>query len=225
MSTERLEFLIGRENITKLQTATVAVIGLGGVGGVSAITLARCGVGTLIIQDFDVVEPSNINRQIIANYETIGRYKTDLVEEEIRKINPDCKIIKLQERYNVHSSLFNYKFDFLIDAIDKIDDKFHLIKTCLKNKVNFISSMGAAKKMDQTKLAIMDIWKTSYDPLAKILRKKLKDERIYDKIIVGSSTEDPKKIPNLGSYMPVTASMGLLLADYVIKKIIQGEES
>src|SRR5690606_30760826 len=110
MSFERLGFLVGEDSLEKLKNAKVAVVGLGGVGGVSAITLARCGVGTLVIQDFDVVQPSNINRQIIANYETIGRPKVDLVEEEIRKINPDCKIIKLQERYNEHSSLFNYKF-------------------------------------------------------------------------------------------------------------------
>lgn len=224
MSTERLEFLIGKDNIEKLKNAKVAVIGLGGVGGVSAITLARSGVGTLIVQDFDVVQASNINRQIIANYETIGKYKTDLIEEEVKRINPNCKVIKIQERFNKDSTLFNYEFDFLIDAIDKIEDKILLIKTCLEKKINFISSMGAAKKLDPTKLAVMDIWKTTYDHLAKVLRKRLRDEHIYDKIMVGSSTEKPKDIPNLGSYMPVTASMGLLLADYAIKKIIQGEK-
>ena len=189
--------------------------------GISAITLARNGVGTLIIQDFDVVQSSNINRQIIANYESIGKYKVDLVEEEIKRINPNCNIIKLKERFNESSTLFNEEIDYLIDAIDSIDDKFLLIKTCLEKQVKFISSMGAAKKMDQTKLAITEISKTTYDPLAKVLRKKLRDAKIYDKIMVGSSTEEPKKITNLGSYMPVTASMGLLLADYVIKKIIE----
>lgn len=221
MSFERLEFLVGNDSLKKLENAKVAVIGLGGVGGVSAIALARCGVGTLVIQDFDIVQESNINRQIIANYDTIGKNKVDLVEEEIRRINPKCNIIKLNERFNASSELFNREFDFLIDAIDKIDDKYLLIKTCLNNKVKFISSMGAAKKMDQTKLAVMEISKTTYDPLAKILRKRLRDEKIYDKIMVGSSTEAPKQITNLGSYMPVTASMGLLIADYVIKKIIE----
>ncbi len=221
MSFERLEFLLGSSSIDKLNNSKVAVVGLGGVGGVSAITLARNGVGTLIVQDFDVVAPSNINRQIIANYETIGKSKADLVEEEIKRINPNCKIIKLNERFNENSKLFDYDFDFLIDAIDQIDDKYLLITTCVTKKINFISSMGAAKKTDQTKLAIMEISKTTYDPLAKILRKKLRDDQIYDKIMVGSSTEAPRKIANLGSYMPVTASMGLLLADYVIKKIIE----
>lgn len=221
MSFERLEYLVGNDALKRLENAKVAVVGLGGVGGVSAIALARCGIGTLVIQDFDVVQESNINRQIIANYDTIGKNKVDLVEEEIRRINPNCNIVKLNERFNASSKLFNHEFDFLIDAIDKIDDKYLLIKTCLNNKVKFISSMGAAKKMDQTKLAVMEISKTTYDPLAKILRKRLRDEKIYDKIMVGSSTEAPKQITNLGSYMPVTASMGLLIADYVIKKIIE----
>jgi len=223
MSIERLEYLIGSENILKLKNAKVAVVGLGGVGGVSAITLARCGVGTLIIQDFDVVEPSNINRQIIANYETIGRYKTDLVEEEVKRINPNCNVIKITEMFNENSCLFKQEIDFLIDAIDKLESKLLLMKTCLEKKIDFVSSMGAAKKMDPTKLAIMDIWKTSYDSLARIIRKRLKEDNIRAKIMVGCSIEKPKSIPKLGSYMPVTASMGLLLADYAIKKIIQGE--
>src|SRR5690606_33117268 len=121
MSFERLGFLVGEDSLEKLKNAKVAVVGLGGVGGVSAITLARCGVGTLVIQDFDVVQPSNINRQIIANYETIGRPKVDLVEEEVRRINPNCKIIKLNQRFNQESNLFDHEFDYLIDAIDSID--------------------------------------------------------------------------------------------------------
>lgn len=220
-SLERLRYLVGEKAIKRLNNSRVAIIGLGGVGGVAAITLARSGVGTLIIQDFDIVQVSNINRQIIANHHTIGMNKADLVEDEIRRINPNCQIIKFNERFNQDSKLFINKIDFLIDAIDVIDDKYFLITECLKNKIPFISAMGAAKKMDINKLEVTEITKTTYDPLAKILRKKLRDNKIYDKIMVVSSTEEPAKIAGLGSYMPVTAGAGLMLADYVIKQIIK----
>ncbi len=217
---ERLLYLLGQEQIEKLRNATVAVIGLGGVGGVAAITLARSGVGSLLIQDYDIVQESNINRQIIANYQTLGRKKTDVCEEEILKINPNCKVIKLDEKFNQESELFSNKFDYLIDAIDSVPDKKMLIEKSLENKICFISSMGAAKKMEPTKLSIMELRKTSYDPLAKILRSHFRDYK--EPIMVVSSTEEVKSIPNLGSYMPVTATAGLLLADYIIKKIIGG---
>jgi tRNA A37 threonylcarbamoyladenosine dehydratase len=217
---ERLLYLLGQEQIEKLRNATVAVIGLGGVGGVAAITLARSGVGSLLIQDYDIVQESNINRQIIANYQTLGRKKTDVCEEEILKINPNCKVIKLDEKFNQESELFSNKFDYLIDAIDSVPDKKMLIEKSLENKICFISSMGAAKKTEPTKLSIMDLRKTSYDPLAKILRSHFRDYK--EPIMVVSSTEEVKPIPNLGSYMPVTATAGLLLADYIIKKIIGG---
>ena len=218
---ERIIPLIGSDNFLKLQSAKVAVIGLGGVGGICAITLARSGVGTLIVQDFDVVQESNINRQIIANYDSLGRFKTDLVKEEVKKVNPKCEVITITERYDENSRLFDYQFDYLIDAIDAIDSKFLLIRSCLNKKIPFISSMGAAKKMDLRKLEILEISKTSYDPIAKILRKKLRDSGIFDKVMVVSSTEPAKDLPMLGSYMPVTSTAGLLLADYIIKQIIK----
>lgn len=220
-SLERLEIVLGNENIKKLNSASVAVIGLGGVGGICVNTLARCGVGTLIIQDFDIVQESNINRQIVANYETIGKYKVDVAYEEIKRINPDCNVIKIIEKFDENSILFNNKFDYLIDAIDDINGKFLLIKTCLDKNIELISSMGAARKLDPTKITVMDIKKTTHDPLAKILRKKLRDAQIYDKIMVASSTEMPMDTHGLGSYMPVTSNMGLILADYIIKKIIE----
>jgi len=219
---ERLEYLFGNTNIEKLKQAKVAVIGLGGVGGVAALALARTGVGSLIIQDYDIVQESNINRQLIANYETLGRKKADVMEEEILKVNPTCSVIKLDERFCEESKLFTYEFDYLIDAIDSVADKFFLIKECLKRKLTFISAMGAAKKVDPTKLVVTEIKKTCADPLAKILRRRLREENINEKVMVVSSTEVPAKIPALGSYMPVTATAGLLLADYIVKLIITG---
>jgi tRNA A37 threonylcarbamoyladenosine dehydratase len=219
---ERLEYLIGKEKLSKLKASKVAVIGLGGVGGICALTLARSGIGTLIIQDFDVVTETNINRQVIAYYDTIGKNKAELVAEEIARINPDCQVTVLKEKFNSESHLFEFPFDFLVDCIDSVPDKYLLITECLKQSVPFVSSMGAAKKMDLKKLAIMDLAKTAYDPLAKVIRKKLRDAGVFETVMVVSSTEAPAPIEKLGSYMPVTATAGIMLADYAIKQLLKG---
>lgn len=218
---ERIETLIGENNFEKLSNETVAIVGVGGVGGTSIMTLARCGVGTLIIQDFDVVCESNFNRQVVANIDTLGKNKVDAMEEIILKINPKCKVIKLNEKFDSNSKLFSYDFNYLIDAIDSVNDKLLLIKTCLEKNINFISSMGTAKKFDIKKLEITIINKTSYDPLAKVIRKRLRENNINNSFMVLSSTEEPKKSDCLGSYMPVTSTAGMMLADYIIKKIIE----
>jgi len=219
---ERLEYLIGKEKLSKLKASKVAVIGLGGVGGICALTLARSGIGTLIIQDFDVVTETNINRQVIAYYDTLGKNKAELVAEEIARINPDCQVTVLKEKFNSESHLFEFPFDFLVDCIDSVPDKYLLITECLKRSVLFVSSMGAAKKMDLKKLAIMDLSKTAYDPLAKVIRKKLRDAGVFETVMVVSSTEAPAPIDKLGSYMPVTATAGIMLADYAIKQLLKG---
>lgn len=219
---ERLECLIGKDNLQKAQLATVAVVGLGGVGGVCALTLARSGVGHLLIQDFDVVQETNINRQIIANYQSLGQKKTKLIEEEIKKINPQCQVTVLDERFDEHSSLFSHSFDYLVDAIDSVSDKYLLIKTCLQHGIPLISAMGTAKKMDLQKLSVLEIKKTTYDPLAKIIRKRLRDDGFIQTVIVVSSTEPIPALKELGSYMPVTSTAGLLLADYILKAIWKG---
>ena len=171
---ERLGNLITENGLKRLALAKVAIIGLGGVGGEACIALARSGVGTLVIQDYDRVEESNFNRQIIANLTNLNRLKVDAMEELILSINPKCHVIKLSEKYNVNSSLFTNEFDYLIDAIDSIEDKYLLIKNCLEHNITFISSMGTARKMDLKKLAIMDISHTTYDPIARIIKKKLR---------------------------------------------------
>ena len=190
---QRLEALLGIENLEKLKNSSVAVVGLGGIGGMATISLARSGIGTIIIQDFDVVCESNFNRQIIANVDTIGKKKVDVMEEMILKINPNCNVIKLDEKFNSSSRLFEYKFDYLIDAIDSVDDKILLIESCLNKKIDFISSMGTAKKVDIKKLSITKINQTAYDPLAKVVRRKLRDKNISDNFMVLSSNEEPKK--------------------------------
>ena len=213
---ERLLPLFKEEGLKKLNNATVAVVGVGGVGGICAITLARSGVGTIIIQDFDKVEESNINRQIIANYNTIGLYKVDVLEKQIKEINPNCKVIKLNSFFDKDNlSLFSYNIDYVIDAIDSFESKCLLIENCINRNIQFISSMGAAKKLDLTKVSITKINKTSYDPLAKKIRNAFKNNNFY----VVSSTEEPK-CEELGSYMPVVSTFGILAAHHVIMKII-----
>ena len=207
-------------NFHEIQKARVAVVGLGGVGGIAAICLARSGVSHFVLCDFDKVNITNFNRQIVAGYSTIGEYKVDVIEKMIKDINKDAEIIKLKEPFNKESTLFNYKFNYLIDAIDDVDNKYLLIKETLKRDITLISSMGTAKKLDIKKLNIVDINKTAYDPLAKIIRKRMRDEGLKLKFMCLSSTEEVKlEGKYLASYMPVTSASGLMIADYIIKKI------
>lgn len=207
-------------NFEDIKKARVALVGLGGVGGTAAIALARSGISHFVLCDFDKVNITNFNRQIIANYSTIGEYKVDCIEKMIKDINKDAEIIKIKEPFNNESTLFNYKFDYLIDAIDDVDNKYLLIKETIKRNITLISSMGTAKKLDIKKLNIIDINKTTYDPLAKIIRKKMRDEGLKLKFMCLSSTEEVKLEGRyLASYMPVTSTSGLMIADYIIKKI------
>lgn len=210
---QRLEYLFGLNGLEKLKTATVAVVGLGGVGGIAAESLVRSGVGKIIICDFDVVQESNINRQIIANTKTIGQYKTDVLEQKLKDINPDCQVIKITDK--ISETLFTYNPEYVIDAIDDIKSKKFLISECLKRKIFFISSMGAAKKTDPLKIMKTKLSRTSYDPIARILRQHFKGRDFP----VVSSTEKPN-ITELGSYMNVVAVFGLYLSDFIIKKIL-----
>lgn len=216
---ERLLPLFKETGLNKLKDATVAVVGVGGVGGICAITLARSGVGNIIIQDFDTVEESNINRQIVANYNTIGLSKVDVLYNQIKEINPNCNVIKLNSFFDKDNlDLFSYNIDYVIDAIDSFDSKCFLIKSCKDRKIKFISSMGAAKKLDPSKVEITKLQKTSYDPLAKKLRNVFKNDNFY----VVSSTEQTK-CEELGSYMGVVSVFGIFLAHHVIMKLIENK--
>ena len=214
---DRLIPVFGQDGLKKLSSSSVCVVGLGGVGGDACLALARCGVGNLIICDFDTVEETNINRQVVANTKTIGMYKTDCLERMIKDINPDCNVIKLTKK--VDEDIFNLHFDFLIDAIDDLPSKIDLIKKSLDKNIKFISSMGAAKKVDPSKVSVTKLSKTAYDPVAKVIRSKLKG---YDFPVV-SSTEEPL-CENLGSYMMVVNTFSLLLSDYCIKYLLSKGE-
>lgn len=191
----RTELAFGPEGIEALRQSTVAVLGIGGVGSIAAEALARTGVGRLILIDKDVVDITNINRQIHALTTTVGQPKVELMRERIHLINPDCEVVAMRMFYTeeTYEQLFAYPLDYVLDASDTISYKIHLIKQCLERKIPIISSMGAANKMDPTKFQVADISKTSYDPIARVVRTKLRKDGIKKGVKVVFSTEIPKK--------------------------------
>lgn len=220
----RLEKVIGSDNLNNLNNKTVLVLGVGGVGGYVVESLARSNIGTLIIVDYDKVEESNINRQIIALNSTIGKSKVDVLEARIKDINSGCKVIKIDKFIdnNNFNELFDNNIDYFVDACDTVLVKKLVIKECLKRNIPFISSMGTGNKLDPSKLEIIDIRKTVNDPLARILRKFVKDEKINKKVMVLSSTELPIKTGDRtpGSTAFVPSSAGLLIASYIVRSFI-----
>lgn len=220
---DRIEKLIGKENLEKIQSSCVAVVGLGGVGGYAVEALVRSGVGTLIIVDYDRVDVSNLNRQIISQVGNISLLKTDLMEKRILEINPKCRVIKIFKKLDMENiaSLFSYSFDYLIDACDTIVVKQELIRLCLEKEIGFISSMGTGNKLEPSLLEVTDVRKTSYDPIAKRIRKYLKDHHIHGKVPVVYSKECREKFTgDIPSMVFVPATAGLLCANFIIKKII-----
>ncbi|GIP57384.1 tRNA threonylcarbamoyladenosine dehydratase [Paenibacillus woosongensis] len=191
----RTELAIGAEGLEALKNSTVAVLGIGGVGSIAVEALARTGVGRIILIDKDVVDITNINRQIHALTTTIGQKKADLMCERVKLINPECETIALNMFYTeeTYEQLFQYDIDYVLDASDTIMYKIHLIKECLKRKIPMLSSMGAANKMDPTRFQVADISKTSVDPMARVIRTKLRKDGIKKGVKVVFSTEDPVK--------------------------------
>lgn len=221
---KRLELLIGNK-IDKVKNTTVLVLGLGGVGGYAIESLARSGIGKLIIADNDVIDITNLNRQIISNHENIGKRKVDEWEKRIKSINPSIIVDKVTDFITAENMyiIFDKHFDYLIDACDTITTKKEVIKKCLSLKIPFISSMGTGKKLHPECLEISYLDKTSYDPIAKKLRKMLKDEHIFGKVPVVYSKEQVPKItcdcvPS-SAFVPSVA--GLLCASYIFNLIVR----
>lgn len=223
---ERLRLLV-KDKVEDIKNKTVILVGVGGVGGYALEALVRAGIGKIIIVDYDTVDITNLNRQIISLRSNIGESKVDVAEKRIKEINPDCNVIKYNMKLDKESTslLFeNDKVDYVIDACDTLEVKEELIRLCHNKytETKLISSMGTGNKMDPSKLEITDITKTSYDPLAKKIRKMAKDERIKGKVIVVSSTERPIDVNSrtIGSNSFVPATAGLLCASYVINDIV-----
>lgn len=221
----RLSKILSEEVVDILETKTVLILGCGGVGGYVIESLARSNIGRLIIVDFDTVDITNINRQIIALDSTIGQKKVDVFEKRIKEINNKCEVIKIDQFIDENNIdiLFEESIDYLVDACDSINTKKKIIDICLDKKIPFISSMGTGNKLDPSKLEITDIRKTENDPLARIIRKYIRDKKIKDKITVLSSKEIPIKTHDKtpGSTAFVPSSAGLLIASYVFKKLIE----
>lgn len=221
--TKRLDALLGEQKVNSLKEKTVLVLGLGGVGGYIVESLARCFIGKLILVDYDIIDESNINRQIIALNSTIGRKKTEVLKERIKDINEECNVITIDEFIDDtnYLELFKNKIDYFVDACDHIPTKKLVINYCLKNNIPIISSMGTGNKMDPGKLEITDIEKTINDPVARIIRKYKRDCLPKYKLKVLASTELPKKYSDeniIASNSFVPSSAGLLITSYIIRE-------
>jgi len=220
--TSRLEILFG-DNLEKIINKTILIIGLGGVGSYALETLVRTGFKKIIIVDGDIIDISNLNRQLMSLTTNIGLNKTDVWEKRIKEINPNCEVIKYTSfitKDNLNM-LFNNKIDYVIDACDTLETKKEIIKYCLKNKIKFISSMGMANRINSSYIKQSYLDKTKNDPLAKKLRTIVKKENIKGKIPVVYSEELPIKNSKLGSVAHVVATAGLCITNYIINDILK----
>ena len=232
---ERAELLFKKEGLEKLKNSHVLVVGLGGVGSFAAEFLARAGVGTMTIVDGDIVDITNINRQLPALHSTIGQPKVTIVGDRLMDINPKLKLIRIKEFLSPERAyeLVKPEYDYVLDCIDSITPKLNLLISARRQKVKVISNMGAGGKYEASKVKVADISKTEYCPLAKTVRKRLKKEGISKGIKVVFSSEYPdqsslkmtdgqnfkKSFFGTNSWMP--ALFGLHSAETVVKHLIK----
>ena len=228
----RFELLIGEEKLQQLQNSHVLVFGVGGVGGYVVEALVRSGIGHITIVDNDEVSLTNLNRQIIATRETIGKKKVEVMKERILSINPDCLVTGLEMFYLPENAdtIDLTKYDYVVDAIDTITSKIELAMRCEKLNVPLISSMGTGNKLNPAMLEVSDIYKTSVCPLAKVMRRELKKRRVKHLKVVYSqelpmkpfaSDEITHKRAIPGSTAFVPSSAGLLIASEVVKDLLK----
>ena len=218
----RTEILLGKEAVKKLQSAHVAVFGVGGVGGYVVEALARSGIGTFTLIDNDKVSLSNINRQIIALHSTIGKYKTEVAKARIADINPNANVYT-RELFVLPETIEEIDFsgfDYVVDAIDTVSGKLAIIQSAKEKNIPVISAMGAGNKLNATAFCVKDISKTSGCPLARVMRRELKKRNI-ENVKVVYSEEEPKKSEDgvVGSVAFVPSVAGLIVAGEVIKDL------
>jgi tRNA A37 threonylcarbamoyladenosine dehydratase len=232
---QRTEALLGEAKVQKLRNSKVVILGIGGVGSFTCEAIARSGIGEITVVDKDIVDVTNINRQLIATTKTIGIDKVEVIKERILEINPLCKVNMFKTFVSVDNfdKIIDKNVDYVIDAIDTITSKIELVVWCNNNNIKLISCMGAGNKLDPTKFKVADIYKTNVCPLAKVMRKELKKRNIKSLKVVYSDelpliptwkkgdVEDyskrKKATPASVSFIPSVA--GLILAGEVIKDI------
>ncbi|WP_422485226.1 tRNA threonylcarbamoyladenosine dehydratase [Gudongella sp. DL1XJH-153] len=231
---ERSQYLLGDDAMKRLEKSTVAVFGIGGVGSYAVETLARTGIGRLILVDYDIIDITNINRQVHATTSTIGLPKVQAMKERLLDINPDLEIVIFNERYGIETkeNLLSKDYDYIVDAIDMVSSKIDLITTASSMGIPIISSMGAGNKLDPTGFRVKDIYSTKICPLARVMRQELR-KRGVESLKVVYSEEEPMKI-NLGdtnrrkaipgSIGFVPPVVGLIIASEVIKYLAGQEE-
>lgn len=222
----RTKLLIGEENLKKLHMSNILVFGVGGVGGYVIEALVRAGIENITIVDNDTISETNINRQIIATTENVGKYKVDEMKNRILSINPYTKVKAIKEFYTEESNILNNTYDYVIDAIDTVSSKIAIIKKCKELQIPIISCMGTGNKLNPKNFKIADISKTKVCPLAKVIRKELKKLGI-EKVKVLYSEEEPiktyekeenRKVPASISFVPSVA--GLIIASEVVNDLI-----
>ncbi|AWZ49211.1 tRNA threonylcarbamoyladenosine dehydratase [Hathewaya limosa] len=232
-SLSRTELLIGKNAINDLKNSKVVILGVGGVGGFVTEAIARSGVGTIVLVDKDTVSLTNLNRQIIATHDTIGKVKVDIMKERILSINPECNVITHQcfiSKENIEE-LIQKDVDYVVDAIDTVSSKISVIEYCYKNNINIISSMGTGNKMDPTQFKITTLNKTKVCPLAKVMRHELKKRGIEKvkvlyseeiplkpQILEGAELKGNRQAPGSMPFVPPVA--GMIIGGEVIKDII-----
>ena len=223
---QRTELLIGSDAVQQLAASSVMILGLGGVGSFAAEAIVRAGIGRVVLVDFDRVAESNLNRQLPALHSTLGRLKTEVMAERARDINPTCEIISFPERYEPASSeiILQLPIDCVIDAIDSLPDKIHLLTTCYQRNIPIVSSMGMANRLDADCIVTADISKTSGCPLSRKVRQALRREGIMNGIPVVFSSESPQNyshtLAKLGSIAYIPSIAGLKLAALAIQQIL-----
>jgi len=226
----RTELLIGSENLNKLKKLHIIVFGVGGVGSYASEALIRAGIGKLTIVDNDIVNITNINRQLIATHETIGMNKVDVMKDRLLTINPDAEITSLNHYYDANSNIDFTMFDYVLDAIDVMTSKLLIIERAKKAGAKIISAMGAGNKLDASGFIVSDIYKTSVCPLAKIIRKELKARGISELKVVYSK-EEPQRIPEhlfetgkkrlVGSISFAPPVVGFICASEVVNDLLR----
>ena len=218
---DRVISLVGEDKFKKIKEISVLVVGLGGVGGYAVESLIRSGIHNIILMDYDKIDKTNLNRQIVTDTSNIGKLKTEEFKKRIASINPECKVTLLNIFLDINNinMLDEYKIDYIVDACDTGAAKKLLIDYATEKNIKIISCMGTAKKLDPSKLKITDIRNTSYDPLAKIIRKYVKEKHINKKIMVVSSDERPQENKDLASLIFVPAVAGMMCANYIINDI------